>query len=69
MKTREKRKLGDRVKIRPLKREEAREADKIMRIAFGTFLHLPDPTQMFGDRQSLPTAGSWNSEAVFAREF
>jgi len=34
---------------RPLEERDLGEADRIMRLAFGTFLGLPDPTKMFGD--------------------
>jgi N-acetylglutamate synthase-like GNAT family acetyltransferase len=37
------------VHIRPLEEREIDEADRIMRLAFGTFLKMPDPMQMFGD--------------------
>ena len=31
------------IKIGPLKADEVKEADRIFRLAFGTFLGLPDP--------------------------
>ncbi|MGI0083657.1 MAG: GNAT family N-acetyltransferase [Nitrososphaerales archaeon] len=39
--------------VKPLKEEDLGEATRILRLAFGTFLGLPDPTQMFGDRQLI----------------
>jgi GNAT superfamily N-acetyltransferase len=39
--------------IRPINKEELVEADRIARVSFGTFLHLPDPLTMFGDRDFL----------------
>ncbi|MFP5227903.1 MAG: GNAT family N-acetyltransferase [Acidobacteriota bacterium] len=38
------------VKVGPLKESELPEADRIMRLAFGTFLGLPDPMAFMGDR-------------------
>src|ERR1700732_707108 len=37
------------IRVRPLEEREVDEADRIMRLAFGTFLKMPDPMQMFGD--------------------
>jgi hypothetical protein len=37
------------IRTRPLEQEDMVEADRIMRLAFGTFLGLPDPMKMFGD--------------------
>lgn len=39
--------------IRTLAREDLDEADRITRISFGTFLNLPDPSTMFGDRDVI----------------
>lgn len=37
------------IRIRPLEERDLAEADRIMRLAFGTFVGLPDPMAMFGD--------------------
>ena len=37
------------VSVRPLREGELGEADRIMRLAFGTFLGLPDPLAFMGD--------------------
>jgi GNAT superfamily N-acetyltransferase len=37
------------IRVRPLQKSDLPEADRIVRLAFGTFLGLPDPMQMFGD--------------------
>jgi GNAT superfamily N-acetyltransferase len=58
----------DRASIRPLKEEELDEAESIVRTAFGTFLHLPDPAQAFGDRQSLPQRWQQDRNSVIAAE-
>ena len=38
------------VRLGPLRASELPEADRIMRLAFGTFLGLPDPMAFMGDR-------------------
>ena len=37
------------IRIRSLEEPDLVEADRILRLAFGTFLGLPDPMKMFGD--------------------
>jgi GNAT superfamily N-acetyltransferase len=41
------------VVIRPLRPEEVDVADEVMRVAFGTFLGVPDPVLVFGDAQHV----------------
>ena len=41
------------IKIHPLRENELGEADRIVRLAFGTFLGLPDPIQFMGDRDFI----------------
>jgi GNAT superfamily N-acetyltransferase len=48
------------IAVRPLGERDVPEADRIMRLAFGTFLGLPDPTKAFGDRQVI--ANRWRTE-------
>ncbi len=38
-----------KVNIRSLQQEELAQADQIFRLAFGTFVGLPDPLQFYGD--------------------
>ena len=48
------------IRIRPLEERDLAEADRILRLAFGTFLGLPDPLKMFGDSDAssgLPAPG------------
>ena len=40
----------NKINIRLLQEQELSEADKISRLAFGTFIGLPDPIKFFGDR-------------------
>lgn len=54
----------DQVRIGLLKREELPEADRICRLAFGTFLGLPDPMVFMGDRQFV--ASRWRANHVTA---
>jgi len=41
--------LGLPCKVRPLSAEDLPAADRVMRLAFGTFLGMPDPSQFMGD--------------------
>ena len=41
------------VRISPLRESELGEAVRILRLAFGTFLGLPDPMQFMGDRDLM----------------
>ncbi len=41
------------IKIGPLKESDLPEADRIMRLAFGTFLGIPDPMNFMGDRNFI----------------
>ena len=41
------------VKVGPLKPHEVEEADRIVRLAFGTFLGLPNPLDFMGDRNFM----------------
>jgi GNAT superfamily N-acetyltransferase len=44
---------GSQIKVGPLKQSELQEADRIMRLAFGTFIGLPNPSEFMGDREVL----------------
>jgi GNAT superfamily N-acetyltransferase len=41
------------IQIGPLKESDLQEADRIFRLAFGTFIGLPNPAEFAGDRQML----------------
>jgi GNAT superfamily N-acetyltransferase len=57
------------IKIGPLKQSELEEADRIIRLAFGTFLGVPNPLDFMGDRQLLkPRWHSTHVKVVAARE-
>jgi GNAT superfamily N-acetyltransferase len=44
---------SDRVKVGLIRKNELAEADRILRVAFGTFLGLPNPAEFMGDRDLL----------------
>lgn len=50
------------IKIGPLKQSELTEADRIVRLAFGTFLGLPNPIEFMGDRNFITPR--WHSSHV-----
>lgn len=57
------------VKVGPLKESELAEADRIVRLAFGTFLGLPNPLDFMGDRDFMtPRWRSPHVKAIAARD-
>jgi GNAT superfamily N-acetyltransferase len=57
------------MRIGLLKESELVEADRIMRVAFGTFLGMPDPMLFMGDRDFLtPRFRSGHVKVIAARE-
>lgn len=57
------------IKIGPLKQSELEEADRIVRLAFGTFLGVPNPLDFMGDRTFMTSR--WRSphvKVIAARE-
>jgi GNAT superfamily N-acetyltransferase len=56
------------IKIRPLLEEDLPEADRIMRLAFGTFLGLPDPLKFMGDADYARTRWPADPSAVFGAD-
>jgi len=57
------------IKVGPLKVGELKEASRIMRLAFGTFLGLPNPLEFMGDRDFMtPRWRSANVKVLAARE-
>ena len=57
-----------KVLVRPLREEELDEADRIFRLAFGTFLGLPDPSAFMGDVSFVRTRWRADPDAAFAAE-
>jgi len=57
------------IKIGLLKKTELAEADRIFRLAFGTFLGIPDPTTFMGDRDLIASRfRARHVKALAARE-
>jgi predicted N-acetyltransferase YhbS len=54
--------------IRPLRESDIPSADRIFRLAFGTFLGLQDPLQFFGDADYIRTRLRADPSAAFAAE-
>ena len=60
--------LSDRVTIRELKAEELDEAERIVRLAFGTFLQITDPLANPTESQGIAHRFRNNSRNVLAAE-
>src|SRR3990170_853751 len=56
------------VTARPLRAEDLPAADQVMRLAFGTFLGLPDPTTFGGDAACVRARWCADPDAAFAAE-
>lgn len=56
------------VRIRPLAEEDLDEADRICRVAFGTFLGMPEPARFFGDAELVRTRWKADPAAALAAE-
>jgi GNAT superfamily N-acetyltransferase len=61
--------LNQAIKIGPLKKNELKEAERIARLAFGTFVGLPNPLEFFGDRDFVtPRWRASHAEMIAARD-
>ena len=56
------------VNVRPLAKEDLDEADRICRVAFGTFLGVPEPEGFFGDADYVRTRWKADPGAALAAE-
>jgi len=57
------------IKVGPLKKSELDEADRIFRLAFATFLGIPDPATFMGDRDLIyGRYRARNVQAIAARD-
>src|SRR5487761_2542062 len=54
--------------VRPLRESDLPAADRIMRLAFGTFIGLPDPTTFLGDANYVGTRWMADPAAAFGAE-
>ncbi len=59
---------GSDVAIRPLEEKDLDTADRVMRIAFGTFLGAPDPMLVFGDADYVRSRFAAEPTWAFAAE-
>jgi GNAT superfamily N-acetyltransferase len=57
------------VLVRPLRAADVDAADRVMRLAFGTFRALPDPSAAFGDTEMVRTRYRAAPECAWAAEF
>lgn len=55
-------------RVRPLKESDLPASDRIFRIAFGTFLGVPEPEKFFDDKDYVNTRWRANPNAAFAVE-
>ena len=58
-------KLKD-ITVRRLREDELQEGDRIMRLAFGTFLGLPHPMDFMGDADYVRTRWAADPAPVFS---
>jgi GNAT superfamily N-acetyltransferase len=54
------------VVIRPLTEADLADADRVFRVAFGTFLGAPDPGRFFGDAEFVRTRWHADNDEAFA---
>jgi len=59
---------SDHSKIRPLAENDLADADRIMRVAFGTFIGLPDPAKFMGDAAYVQSRWRASRSSAFAAE-
>jgi GNAT superfamily N-acetyltransferase len=56
------------IAVRPLREDDLAAADHIMRLAFGTFLGLPEPTSFMGDAGYVRARWRADPDAAFGAE-
>lgn len=56
------------ITIRPMQERDLATADRVMRLAFGTFLGLPEPTDFLGDASYVHTRWLADPSAAFVAE-
>jgi hypothetical protein len=56
------------VHVRPLAAEDLDEADRICRVAFGTFLQVPEPETFFGAAELVRTRWKADPGAALGRD-
>lgn len=61
-------KTGTDISVRPLRESDLHAADHVMRVAFGTFIGLPEPSAFMGDASYVRTRWLADPHAAFAAE-
>src|SRR5690349_13213039 len=61
-------KPAPQVSVRLLREEDLAAADRIVRLAFGTFLGMPDPLSFMGDAGFVHSRWRTDPSAAFAAE-
>lgn len=56
------------VRVRPLAAQDLDEADRICRVAFGTFIGVPEPERFFGDAEMVRTRWRADPGAALAAD-
>jgi predicted N-acetyltransferase YhbS len=56
------------IQIRQMREGDIDVADRVFRVAFGTFLNFPDPAQFMGDAAFLPTRFKADPSGAFVAE-
>jgi GNAT superfamily N-acetyltransferase len=62
------RKVGDGVIVRPMEERDVAEAARVMGVAFGTMIGLPDPAAFLGDRDYVRHRWQASPAAAFVAE-
>jgi N-acetylglutamate synthase-like GNAT family acetyltransferase len=60
--------MSSSIEIRPMRQSDIPQADRIMRLAFGTFFGLPDPLSYMGDADYVKTRYMANPSAALVAE-
>lgn len=60
--------MENSVAVRPMVEADLAAADRVMRLAFGTFLKMPDPLQFMGDADFVHTRFRADPSAAFCAE-
>ena len=61
--------MSQSIQVGPLRKNEGAEAGRIVQVAFGTFLGVPDPASFMGDRDFMtPRLRSRHVKVIAARE-
>src|SRR5688572_24618712 len=59
---------ASRIIVRPMEARDIAESDRVMRLAFGTFIGLPDPMAFMGDATYIPHRWKADPTGAFVAE-